>query len=61
MPADFPYLNEYHKRHSEAMMELRSKQPLRSAKEAYAQYDRLKAGQHRRSVKPSTLPSRETT
>jgi len=61
MPEGFPYLNEYHKRHSEAMMALRSKQPLRSAQEAYVQYDRLKAGQQRRSVKPSTLLNRETT
>jgi hypothetical protein len=53
----FPYLNEYHKLRTEEAIEAHSKQPLRSQEEAYAQYDRLKAGRTARenhSDKPST-------
>jgi hypothetical protein len=52
----FPYLNPYHKEHSEALMAERSEMPSVSAKEAYAQYDRLKE-QAQRSSKPSTKKS----
>ena len=54
-PSGFPYLNEYHKRHSEAVMADISNQPSVSAKEAYEQYDRLT---HRKDGKKST-PSRQ--
>jgi hypothetical protein len=40
----FPYLNEYHKLRTEEAIEAHSKQPWMSREEAYAQYDRLKAG-----------------
>jgi hypothetical protein len=53
----FPYLNEYHKLRSEEAIEAHSKQPRMSREEAYAQYDRLKAGRTERenpSDKPST-------
>jgi hypothetical protein len=63
--APFPYLNEYHKQHSEALMEEISKQPWLSKKEAYAQSDRNKALVEQRagnrSGKPSTPPNDETT
>ncbi|HEV7404412.1 MAG TPA: hypothetical protein VGO11_15840 [Chthoniobacteraceae bacterium] len=52
----FPYLNEYHKLRSEDAIEAHSKQPLRSQEEAYAQYDRLKAGRAARE-NPSDKPS----
>ena len=60
----FPYLNEYHKRHSEAAMEAISKQPWISREEAYAQYDRLKeaaAKAGKSSGRPCTLLNEETS
>lgn len=58
----FPYLNEYHKQHVESVMAERSKMPLRSSAEAYAQYDRLKAAAEKSSsAKRSTPASSATT
>jgi hypothetical protein len=53
----FPYLNEYHRLRSEEAIEAHSKQPWMSREEAYAQYDRLKAGRaehEKASEKPSS-------
>ena len=63
-PPHWPYLNEYHKRHSEEAMEEISRQPLRSQEEAYAQYDLLKAAAAKAgkpSGRKSTLLSKEIT
>jgi hypothetical protein len=62
-PPWFPYQNQYHKEHSERAMAEISNRPLRSQKEAYAQYDRLKAAAEkagRRSARRSTVQSKET-
>jgi 23S rRNA maturation mini-RNase III len=38
---DFPFLNEAHKRYVTRVMEAASQQPLRSAEEAYREYDEI--------------------
>ena len=63
-PPHWPYLNAYHKKHSEEAMAEISNRPSVSAKEAYDQYDRLKAAAQKagkRSARKSTLLSKGTT
>ena len=53
---EFPYLNEAHKRYVARVMEAASRQPLRSAEEAYKEYDEIqKIMKPKRSARPPTL------
>ena len=61
IPEDFPYLNEAHKRYVQRVMEAASRQPLRSAEEAYREYSEIEAAsQLKRSERPPTLLNRKS-